>query len=210
MNFKNFILSCFITLIIFGCAGWEKNVEKNGIYFKKLRIPESGLISGYLAEDTEIQGFPCKKGYIWFYENWDIEEVRLCAPYEFNNLIIPEGTWIRLYRSENINVCFFLYDVEVEGYVCRGGSMQREGVMITFHENGRLKCFFPREDTIVDGILCSLSLFHGINLHDNGRLKSCKLAEDTIINGEKYKEKTKMKFDSDGNITIPKLENFAN
>jgi len=190
------VLMALIISMLSACVVWEKNVIRNGIHFSKLKVPESGVISGVLAEDAMIQDFPCKKGYVWFYGNWDLEEVRLSEPYDFNGLLLPEGTWIRLYRSGSIHICFLPHDLEVEGYLCKGSILQREGNMTTFHENGRLKFFCSRGNADINGFR-----FKGcIYLDDEGSLAKGKLAEDSVINGRNYKKNTILKMDNYGEV----------
>ena len=67
-----FILLVIIFICIlfnsYACgAKWLRDVEMDGIKFKKIKTGDSGIIIGYLNENTTIQGYPCKKGWVHLY-----------------------------------------------------------------------------------------------------------------------------------------------
>ena len=184
-------------MLISGCDEWENDVVVNGIKFD--RFSQSSM-KGYLAENTLIQGYPCKKGFIFFYDNGNLRTFRFSKPFEFSDFVIPEKTWGMLDREGDIYICFFSKDTKVQGYPCRGSIMGLEGVQTSFHKNGKLNCFFPRKDIEIDGILCKGSVFHLTGLHDNGKLRNCTLAKTMIINGKEYQKGTKITLDKEGGI----------
>jgi len=184
-------------MLISGCDEWENDVVVNGIKFT--RFSHSSM-KGYLAENTLIQGYPCKKGFVFFYDNGNLNTFQFSKPFEFSGFVIPAKTWGMLDRQGSIYICFFSKDTQVQGYPCRGSIMGREGIQTSFHKNGKLNCFFPRKDVEIDGILCKGSVFHPIGLHDNGKLRNCTLAETTIINGKEYQKGSKIKLDKQGNV----------
>jgi hypothetical protein len=186
-------------------VAWEKNFVINGIHFEKFVYSSyRGDMIGYLAEDTLIQNYPCKKGFIVFHDDWSLEEFQFSKPFEFNGLLIPAKTWASLDKEGNITILMFPEDTWVQGHLCRGSKMGRQGVHTSFYKNKKLKSFFARENTDIDGILCKGSLFHPIRLHDNGKLMGCTLAKTMKLNGTDYKEKSKIKFDREGNVISSK------
>lgn len=202
MKWKILVFIACILILVSGCATWEKDVTKNGIPFKKFRVYDDGEMVGILGEDQIIQGYPCKSGCVWFSANWDLQEFRLSEDFLFNDVVLPVGTWIRF--GKDCDICFLPHDVEIQGYLCRGGKMQREGHMTTFYKNGNLKFFCFREDIEIDGILCKRGC---LSLHENGKVRYCKLAEDTTINGIFYKKNTNLNFDDNGNVINNRGEN---
>ena len=52
------MISIVAVMVISGCDDWENDVMVNGIKFT--RFSHSSM-KGYLAEDTLIQDYPCKK-----------------------------------------------------------------------------------------------------------------------------------------------------
>ena len=199
-QYVKIIILLFICVGSFGLSGcdeWENDVVINGIKFTKFSHSSK---KGYLAEDTLIQDYPCKKGFVVFYDDWSLNTFQFSEPFEFSGFVIPAKTWGMLDKEGNIYICFFSKDTEVQGYPCRGSIMGREGIQTSFHKNGKLNCFFPRKDIEIDGILCKGSVFHLTVLHNNGRLRSCTLAETTTIHGSEYKMKSKISLDREGKI----------
>ena len=190
-------ISVVAVMFMAGCDKWEKNVVVNGIKFA--RFSRSSM-KGYLAKDTLIQDFPCKKGFVVLYDDESLNTFQFAESFEFGDFVIPAKTWGMLDKEGNIHICFFPRDTKVQGYTCRGSIMGREGIQTSFHKNGKLNHFFPRKDTEIDGILCKASVFHLTGLHDNGKLRNCTLAKTTTINGKEYKKGTKIKLDKDGKI----------
>ena len=204
------LLLCIMLAGLYGCRKCDKNVVKNGVHFDKLCY--SKLITGKykgaiviecdLADDTIIQGYPCKKGFVSFNSDWSLSELTLSQSFEFNHFTMPAETYIVFGRTKHIQSCNFPRDVKVQGHLCRGGRGGPEGVVTSFYENGYLKSFFSRNDIEIDGILCKGSLFNIIGLHDNGRLSQCNLAKTTTIDGTEYNEKSKINLDREGNVII--------
>ena len=186
-----------VVLTAAGCKEWENDIVVNGVKFT--RFSHSSM-KGYLAEDTLIQDYPCRKGVVFFYDNGNLSTFQFSKPFEFSDFVVPEKTWGMVDREGDIYICFFSRDTEVQGYPCRGSIMGREGIQTSFHKNGKLNCFFPRKDVEIDGILCKGSVFHLTGLHDNGKLRNCTLAKTIIINGKEYQKGAKITLDIKGNI----------
>ncbi len=187
----------FVVLTATGCDEWENDVVVNGIKFAKF---SHSSMKGYLAEDTLIEGYPCKKGFVFFYDNGNLNTFQFSKPFEFSDFVIPAKTWGKLDKEGDIYICFFSKDTEVQGYLCKGSIMGLEGITTSFHKNGKLSCFFPRKSVEINGIPCKRSVFHLTGLHDNGRLRNCTLDKTMIINGKEYQKGTKIKLDKEGKI----------
>ncbi|MGA9411355.1 MAG: hypothetical protein WBV78_13045, partial [Roseobacter sp.] len=106
-----------------GCAPWkigaEKNVVRNGIKFETFRENDDGSGMGTLAEDTVVDGWPCRQGFINFHADWRLDECHLSREYERNGIVMPARTRVFPNKSGNPGVCLFPHDVTVQGYRCR-------------------------------------------------------------------------------------------
>jgi len=176
------ILGCTVS-----CSPWqvsaENNVVKNGIKFEAFRENDDGSKLRNLAEDMVIDGWPVKKDFIVFYPDWSLDELQVYQDFERNGVFMPAGTWVFPDKEGNPAICMFPHDVEVQGYLCRGSWMGKEGVMTTFYASGKLHWFYSRDPVVVDGVTCEDSLFEAIYLHPDGRLQQCKLDKAVTIGG---------------------------
>lgn len=188
-------------LINFQCVPWEKNVTVNNILFEKFAWESTrGDRIGYLANDSEIQGYPCKKGFVVLHENLSLDEFTLSREFVWQGVVFPAGTFVFCDTTGAIAVCAFPTNQQVQGYICRGNG-GIEGIRTGFYPNGRLRFFYPPEDIVIDCILCDASLFHGgISLHENGRLAKCKIAQNVVIDGIMYKKGAKLRLDQEGRV----------
>ena len=171
-----------------GCAPWEigaeKNVVRNGIKFETFRENDDGSGMGTLAEDTVVDGWPCRQGFIDFHADWRLDECHLSREYERNGIVMPASTRVFPDKSGNPGVCLFPHDVTIQGYRCRGNKSG--GFMTAFYPNGRLHWFYTRDPVVVDNITCKNTLFQAIYLHPDGRLQKCKLGKPVTIEGVDY------------------------
>jgi len=188
-----------------GCAGWqEKDVTRHGIHFDKLKTeelrmqPGTTIITGQLAENSEIEGFPCARGFIVFHDNWALREFKLSRSHPWQDFVLPAATWVFPDRNGNILTCVFPNDVEIQGHLCRGGRGGVTGIQTSFHKNGILSSYFSREDVVVNGIPCLGSVFHPIRLHKNGQLQSCTLSRAVVIEDQELLKNTTVSFDITG------------
>lgn len=198
-------LLLFVILIFTaGCAPWEvgaeNNVVKNEIKFEAFRENDDGTKIGNLAEDTVIEDWPCRQGFVSFHADWRLDECHLSREYERNSIVMPEGTRVFPDRRGNPGVCLFPYDVEVQGYRCRGN--RRGGFMTAFYPYGQLHWFYSREPVEVDGVTCKDSLTEAIYLHPDGRLQQCKLEKAIKIEGVEYQKGFIIQFDRAGKAII--------
>jgi len=187
-----------------GCVNWEVGAEidvvKNGIRFEKFRETDHGSKVGILVEDTVIDGWPCKQGFIVFHEDWSLDELQLSRDYERNGIFMPEGTWVFADRQGNPRTCMFPRNVEVQGHLCRGSWLGKQGFMTNFYPNGKLELFWSRDPVMMDGVTCADSLSRGIYLHQNGQLQKCKLDKEAIIEGVEYRKGSIICFDRAGKV----------
>lgn len=186
-----------------GYTKWERDVEMNGIEFKKIRYSDSGGIIAYLDKNTTIQGYPCKKGWVHFHENKDLKSFALEKSIKINYLEIPVGTWMTLNQDGLLSLCAFPDNIDIQGYLCRGTGGPK-GVQVSFYESGALRVFFSPDPIEIQGIPCKGGVFNSIVLHENGDLKECTLSEPTEINYIEYDKGERLSFDIKGNIFAKK------
>ena len=198
--------SVFSLLVILGstvaCAPWEvgadKNVVRNGIKFDAFRESNDGSKMGNLAEDTEIDDWPCRRGFVNFHADWRLDECHLSREYERNGIVMPQGTRIFPDKRGNPGVCLFPHDVDIQGFSCRGN--RAGGFMTAFYAHGQLHWFYTRDPVTVGGVTCADSLFEAIYLHPDGRLRQCKLEKSVIIEGQQYPKGLVIQFDRAGAV----------
>lgn len=194
-------LIVLVCLSIVGCKNWEYDVERNGIYFKKISQSKAGTIIGYMTENRLIQGYPCEKGWIHFKPDWQLKSFQLSEGYSYKGTLLPAHTWIHLphHEAQIGYVCSFPFDYMVQGYLC-SGSGGYKGTHTGFYDDGKLRSFYPPEDVVVDGVPCKVSLFMNVKFFESGKIKSCKLADDYQADGRTFKKGKFIEFDSSGKI----------
>lgn len=144
-----------------------------------------------LEEPTTIQGYPCSRGYAWFYVEGGMRSCRVASDVPFGEATVPQGSWIHLTLSGKPDFVFLSRDWKVGEYSCRGGG---HDYMTTFYPSGRLKLCWLAADTEVDGVPCMRASFWadvfgggvGTYLHENGRLKRCKLSREFRFEGKTH------------------------
>ena len=135
---------------------------------------------------TEIQGYPCAKGYAWLLANGRLSRCTVAREIPFGEARIPAGSYIALNPDGTPNLVQMSHDAPVLGLTCLGGSWlgPGEGAMVAFYPSGKLKQCYLAGDQVVQGVPCmSGGLLGdgrggGAQFHENGKLASCKLTKD--------------------------------
>ncbi len=195
--------AAFCLLIILGSCTpfhWERNVEKHGIRFTKLRQDKrSGIMIGFTAKAFQQDSFEVEKGWVHFYPDWELRTFQTSRPVKLKEFTLPAKTWISFDSLKTCINCVLPKNQVVQGIECRGGGGE-SGVYAGFYPSGRLKGCYPVHDIIVDGIPCSNSLFFPVSFYENGHLKSCKLSGSFSYRGKIIKKSTKIQVQPDGTI----------
>jgi hypothetical protein len=150
-----------------------------------------------LQQDTEIQGYPCAKGYTWFYADGKLNECFVSQETQYGEALIPRGSVIYLKPDGRLDFAMLEHDSEFAGVKCSGGNWllgPSEGAMTGFYPSGKLQACYLVGDQVVQGVPCrhgesilgvAYSLFvkhqnidFGIEFYQSGKLKSCMLSED--------------------------------
>lgn len=139
-----------------------------------------------LGQPAEIQGYPCAKGYVWFFADEKLANCTVSRVIAFGEATIPAGSWITLLPDGRPRFAQMKQNTKVAGVVCMGGSWlgSAEGAMVAFYPSGRLEQCFLAGDQTVQGVPCMNGgilgdgIGNGAMFHESGKLKSCKLARD--------------------------------
>jgi antitoxin component YwqK of YwqJK toxin-antitoxin module len=139
-----------------------------------------------LDQPTEIQGYPCAKGYAWFFADGKLLNCTVSRAIAFGEATIPAGSWITLSPEGKPRIAQMKQDTNVAGVTCMGGSWlgPSEGAMTAFYPSGKLEQCFLAGDQTVQGVPCMNGgifddgIGSGAMFYANGKLKSCKLTKD--------------------------------
>ena len=152
-----------------------------------------------LDQPTEIQAYPCAKGYAWFFADGKLANCTVSRDVAFGEATIPAGSWITLLPDGKPRIAQMKHDARVAGVTCRGGGLlgPSEGPMVAFYPNGKLKQCFLAGDQTVQGVPCMSGgilgdgFGGGVMFYESGKLKSCKLTADFggQHKGDRYMQK---------------------
>jgi hypothetical protein len=158
--------------------------------------PEGGVALGFLAAPTTIAGLPCR-GWVRLRPDGGLASFELAAAATVQGHALPAASYVWFDDAGRLQTCFLACDTVLQGYVCRGGPFQ---TATSFHENGALHAFFPRDDVTIDGVVCTASNQAPVYLHDNGRLAKCRIAADFTSGGRTLRRADTIEFDADGRL----------
>ena len=158
-----------------------------------------------LTQNIEVQGYPCAKGYAWFYVDGKLEDCVVSRQFAFGESMLPAGSFISLLPDGRPGYAVLQHDSEVAGVKCSGGNIllgPSEGSMTVFYPSGKLEQCWLAEDQSVQGVPCVrggiMGLFGdgarrdgGAKFYESGKLKSCTLAKDygTQHRGDHFEQK---------------------
>lgn len=141
-----------------------------------------------LDRPTEIQGYPCGKGYAWFFDGGRLRRCTVTREIAFGEARVPAGTYITLHPDGTPDFIQMSHDAPILGMKCQGGSWlgSGEGSMVAFYPSGKLKICYLAGDQQVQGVPCAHGGFWatvngvdpGVLFDESGKLRSCKLARD--------------------------------
>lgn len=141
-----------------------------------------------LPQPTVIQGFPCAKGYAWFFADGQLQNCTVTREMPFGEITIPAGSWITLTEDGKPNFVQMPHDAPVLGMQCQGGGWlgPSEGSVVALYPSGKLKSCFLAGDQTVQGVPCSHGGFFstvsgpdpGVIFYESGKLRQCRLTAD--------------------------------
>jgi len=146
--------------------------------------PPSQQYRRTLTQVTEIQGYPCAKGYAWFYHDGKLKSCTLAHDTDFGVARAPAGSWITLDTEGRPKILQLVHDTPILGYKCGGGNRvlgPSEGATTAFYPSGKLELCWLAEDQVVQGVPCARSgMFSGksgVEFYESGKLRACKLSQ---------------------------------
>ena len=139
-----------------------------------------------LKQPAQIQGYPCAKGFAWFFVDGRLNRCTVSEETTFGEARIPAGTYIALNPDGAPAFVQLPHNASILGMTCMGGSWlgPGEGAKVGFYPSGKLKECYLAGDQTVQGVPCLNGGIFGDGLglgavfHENGKLKSCKLAKE--------------------------------
>jgi hypothetical protein len=151
-------------------------------------VPRPEVHRNTLKSPAEIQGYPCAKGYAWFYADGRLNRCTVTREIPFGEARIPAGSYIALNPDGTPDLVQMSHDAPVLGLTCQGGSWlgPGEGSVVAFYPSGKLKLCFLAHEQIVQGVPCAKGGFiatntgvdPGVSFHESGKLSACKLSRD--------------------------------
>lgn len=151
-----------------------------------LRHENGQMKRAFLVEETELEGFPCRR-WTWWYDDGRLDNLELSRELTFKGNAaqghrFPAHTRLFFDREGRLAHAWLSEDSTIDGWPCRGGMK----IDTAFHPEGTVRAFFPPDPIEIDGVLCVASVFHPVYLHPDGRLRECKLARAATIAGHTY------------------------
>ena len=162
----------------FGCAAAGE---------RQLRVVRKTLDS-----PAEVQGYPCAKGYAWFYPGGGLRACAVSRETSFGEVRVPAGSLIHLSADGKPAFVFLSRDAEILEYKCRGGG---HDFMTVLYPTGKLKLCWLSADQEIQGVPCMRAGFIadvfgggvGTHFYENGALRTCKLSRDFEMGDKKYR-----------------------
>ena len=147
---------------------------------------QSQTVRKKLDRPTEIQGYPCAKGFAWFYADGKLNRCTISRQIDFGEAKIPIGSIIALRPDAKPDFVQLSDDTQIAGIICRGGSWQGPagGSTTAFYPSGKLKQCFLAGGQEVQGVPCMNGGLigdgrgHAAQFSEDGKLQSCKLTKD--------------------------------
>jgi hypothetical protein len=146
-----------------------------------------------LAQPAEIQGYPCAKGYAWFYTDGKLQRCIVSQETQFGEALVPIGSIIDLKPDGSRDGVQMARSTRIHDVLCDGGGFlgPAEGAWVGFYPSGKLKGCYLVGNQDVQGVPCAHGGFFasltgpdpGTNFYESGSLHSCRLSRD--FNGQK-------------------------
>lgn len=142
-----------------------------------------------LEQPRDVDGYPCAKGYAWFYADGKLESCVVSREIAFGEAQVQRGSIIKLLPDGKPNSVMMKHDAAIGEVECKGGNWllgPGEGAMTTLYPSGKLKECWLAKDQVVQGVPCMNGRISGdgakrdggVKFRESGKLESCTLAKD--------------------------------
>jgi hypothetical protein len=171
--------------------------------------PRPPAVRKHLDQATEIQGYPCDKGYAWFFEEGGgLHSCRLSREASFGDARASAGSWLYLRSDGKPASAILRHDTRIDGHTCQGSAMGLEGISTAFYPNGRLKACWLAADEEIEGVPCARGGFFKdlggggstTEFYENGSLRGCKLSRAATIRDQGFSSGARVVVDRSGRI----------
>lgn len=142
----------------------------------------------HLDQPTVIQGYPCAKGYAWFFPDSHLNRCSMARDFDLGEARLPSGSVIELFPDGSLRYVMLQHNTTLNGVPCAGGGPlgPAEGSVTILYPSGKLKSCYLVEDQTVQGVPCARGGLwmavagheHPVEFYDTGKLRSCGLARD--------------------------------
>ena len=177
MNITTFYKSIVSIILLIGILisciqqeRWMRNVKINEVEFEKVRYSfkdrDTIAIIGFMKKNNEIQGYPCKKGWVHFTKDKKLELFCLSKPYVIENISLPKESWIINIQNDKFTTVVLPNDATIQELPVKGGKGVK-GTRTIFYKNGDLKSFSPNQNFIKNGIKFKKSMLRPIQISSN-------------------------------------------
>jgi hypothetical protein len=140
-----------------------------------------------LDQPTEIDGYPCAKGYAFVYTNSGrLSQCSVSRDVAIGATQVPAGSLVRLAPDGEPLYVMLIHDSPIGEVKCKGGGLlgPGEGASTALYPSGKLKECFLTGDQRVQGVPCMggriiADVFGGGSgtfFYESGKLRSCKLS----------------------------------
>jgi len=163
------------------------------------RHPDGSIQKGLLATPTTIAGVPCK-GWVRLQPDGRLISCELAADTTIQGHHLPAASYVWFADDGQLQSCFLARNAELGGQMCRGGPFK---IATSFHPNGNLHAFFPRDEIRLGGVVCAASTQAPVYLHPDGQLAGCRLAADAVVDGHQLRSGDTIELDAAGRLLQP-------
>ncbi len=151
---------------------------------------EPNALRNKVPQDTVIQGFPCARGYAWFYPDGSLNECTVARPITFANDRVPRGSVIQLWPNGAARYLTLPHAALIAGYHVTSGNPpgSPKGAATAFYPSGKLRSFYLFNDQTIQGVPCrgsqgsflsaSAANAYRVDFYEDGKLQSCQLTQN--------------------------------